>query len=372
MNASNPIALAAGGTGGHMFPAEALASELKRRDWPILLVTDARGARFAERFPADDRVMISAASPSIGGPVAKAAAAVSLAGGLFTALTEFRKRRVAGAVGFGGYPSFPSMKAASLLGVPYGVHEQNAILGRANRMVAAGAEFLAHGFSLLERTPDKARSHSIEIGNPVRDNVIDAAREPFSLPDKGDEVSVLIFGGSQGASLISRVVPAAIAMLPDDLRSRLKITQQARESEMTAVKEAYAAAGVRAEVAPFFSDLPARLAKSHLVIARAGASSVTELAMIGRPSVLVPLAIAMDDHQAANARSLADRGAAIVIAEQEFTPEKLRAQFYDLVSDPQLLGHMASQAKGAVRSDAAASLADLVEKMVRDRVRAAA
>lgn len=357
------IALAAGGTGGHLFPAEALAQELKRRGWRILLATDARGARYATAFPADERFMISAASPSIGGPVAKAAAAISLAGGLMTALGAFQKRRISAAVGFGGYPSFPAMKAAQLLGVPFGIHEQNGVLGRANRMVVGGAEFIAHGFPVLEKAPDKLRAKLVEVGNPVRDAVRAVADERYPALDDSSRIFVLVFGGSQGASLFSRIVPAAIAGLPQPLRLRLAVTQQVRDAEIAEVRKIYTAAGVAAELAPFFTDLPARIARSHLVVARAGASTVTELSTIGRPSVLAPLAIAMDDHQTGNARALSDAGAAIRICEADFTVEAVGARLHDLLTDPALLHHMADAAKGRVRSNAAAALADLVEKI---------
>jgi UDP-N-acetylglucosamine--N-acetylmuramyl-(pentapeptide) pyrophosphoryl-undecaprenol N-acetylglucosamine transferase len=366
------IALAAGGTGGHLFPAEALAQEMKRRGWRILLVTDARGARFSTNFPADERFMISAASPSIGGPAAKAAAAVSLAGGLLTALREFSKRRIAVAVGFGGYPSFPAMKAASLLGIPYGVHEQNGVLGRANRMVTAGAMFVAHGFSVLEKTPEKIRAACVEIGNPVRDAVRSVASTPFPPFDDTSRLSLLVFGGSQGASLFSKIVPAAIAGLPPALRARLLVTQQVRDAEIDEVAKAYRSAGVDAEVAPFFDDLPARIAKAHLVIARAGASTVTELSTIGRPSILVPLAIAMDDHQTGNARALSDAGGGVRMSETEFTTDALRMRLHDLMTDAPLLHHMAAAAKGRVKANAAVSLADLVEKTAAQKTRAAA
>jgi UDP-N-acetylglucosamine--N-acetylmuramyl-(pentapeptide) pyrophosphoryl-undecaprenol N-acetylglucosamine transferase len=364
-----PIALAAGGTGGHLFPAEALAQELKRRGRKVLLVTDIRGERYAAGFPADDRFIISAASPSIGGPIAKAAAAMSLASGLLTTLGEFRRRRVAAAVGFGGYPSFPAMKAASLLGVPYGVHEQNGVLGRANRMAISGAAFLAHGFPVLERTPPKFRGQLVEVGNPVRDAVAEAAR-PYAIAV--GEINLLIFGGSQGASIFSRVAPAAIAALPVDLKARLRVTQQAREQEIDEVRRAYQAAGVEAELAPFFRDLPARIAGAHLVIARAGASTVTELSAIGRPAILVPLAIAMDDHQTGNARTLADAGAALIIAEKDFAAETLSARLEEILADPARMADMAERAKGRVKSGAAAALADIVESLIAGRNKAAA
>ena len=363
------IALAAGGTGGHLFPAEALAQELKRRGWRILLATDARGARYATAFPADERFLISAASPSIGGPVAKGAAAIALAGGLFTALREFGKRRLSAAVGFGGYPSFPAMKAAQLLGVPFGIHEQNGVLGRANRMVVGGAEFIAHGFPILEKAPDKLRAKLVEVGNPVRDAVRAVADERYPALDDSSRISVLVFGGSQGASLFSRIVPAAIAGLPQPLRQRLTVTQQVRDAEIAEVRKIYDAAGVGVELAPFFTDLPARIARSHLVIARAGASTVTELSTIGRPSVLAPLAIAMDDHQTGNARALSDAGAAIRIGEADFKIEAVGARLHDILTDPALLHHMADAAKGRVKTNAAAALADLVEKIAAGKDR---
>ncbi len=366
----NPlIALAAGGTGGHMFPAEALAQELKRRGRRVLLVTDARGARYAEHFPADEQFQISAATPSIGGPIAKGLAAVSIAQGLFTALREFRKRKPAAAVGFGGYPSLPAMKAAALSGIPYGVHEQNGVLGRTNRMLVRGAAFAAHAFPVLEKCPDGV--NTIEVGNPVRDAV--AALEGAVFPEitDGGDINLLIFGGSQGASIFSTAPVKAIAGLPEEMRARLSIVHQARENEMEAVKAGYAEAGVSAEVAPFFSDLPARIAAAHLIVSRAGASTVTELSAIGRGAILVPLAIAMDDHQTGNARVLArdvsGASAAILLPESQFNEESLRTALETLLANPARLQSMAEAAKGRVKSGAAGALADLVEDLCESR-----
>lgn len=372
MNGARLIALAAGGTGGHMFPAEALAQELKRRGFRVLLVTDARGDRYTANFPADEKFLISAASPSVGGPIAKAAAAISLASGLMKVLAEFRRMKPAAVIGFGGYPSFPAMRAAAMLGVPHGIHEQNGVLGRANRMSIGAAAFLAHGFPVLDKRPDRLRANVVEVGNPVRDAVAAAASIPFAPPREGDALSLLVFGGSQGAALFSAVVPAAVAALPNALRARLKIVQQARETEADAVASAYRNAKVEAELAPFFKDLPARIAASHLVIARAGASTVTELSAIGRPSILVPLAIAMDDHQTGNARALSDAGAAIRIAEKDFTAETLARALEDVMTEPGRLQAMAAAAKGRVKHGAATALADLVDKIAGANRRAAA
>lgn len=363
------IAIAAGGTGGHMFPAEAVAQELKRRGRRVLLVTDARGARYAANFPADDRFEIPAASPSVGGPAAKAMAAFALARGFFGTRREFKKRGVVAAIGFGGYPSFPSMKAAEMLGLPYGVHEQNGVLGRTNRLLAGKAAFTAHAFSALSRAPGGARL--IEVGNPVRD-AVDAAATRFQAPAPDAPVRLLIFGGSQGASIFSSAPVKAVPSLPGELRKRLIVTQQAREEDLAAVQAAYAGAGVAAEVASFFKDLPSRMASSHLVIARAGASTVTELSVIGRPSVLVPLKIAMDDHQTGNAKVLADSGAAILIPEQEFNAETLAPVLASLLSEPGRLEKMAAAASGRVKTGAAAALADLVEALADRKEKRAA
>ncbi len=363
MSVAGPIALAAGGTGGHLFPAEALAQELKRRGHSVLLVTDARGARYAQNFPADERFEISAATPSIGGPVAKAAAAVSIASGLFTSLREFRKRKPAAAVGFGGYPSLPAMKAAAMMKIPYGVHEQNGVLGRANRMLVKGAAFTAHAFPVLEKLPSGVST--TEVGNPVRDAVNAVSNAPY--PSLGGDIHLLIFGGSQGASIFSDAPVKAIAGLAPDLRKRLVVTHQAREGDMEAVKAGYAGAGVRAEVAPFFTDLPQRMAAAHLVISRAGASTVTELSAIGRPSILVPLAIAMDDHQTGNARALKDKNAAVILPEKEFNQYELAAPLEALLSNPERLKSMAANAHGAVKSGAASRLADLVENIAAQK-----
>jgi UDP-N-acetylglucosamine--N-acetylmuramyl-(pentapeptide) pyrophosphoryl-undecaprenol N-acetylglucosamine transferase len=342
-----------------MFPAESLAHELKRRGWRILLATDARGGRYAGAFPADERFEIDAASPNVGGPVAKTLAALALFGALVKSLVEFRRLRPNAVVGFGGYPSLPALLAARLLRIPCGVHEQNAVLGRANRAVAASSAFTAHGFSFLTRAPAKARLH--EVGNPVREAVLRLRHARFEPPAPDGPIRLLVFGGSQGASIFSSVATQAIAELPETLRRRLRLTQQAREAEVEIVRARYAEAGVKAEVAPFFADLPQRMASAHLVMSRAGASTVAELATIGRPAILVPLAIAMDDHQTGNARALSDRGGAIVLPEKEFTQETLRAALGDLLADPDRLVHMAEAARGAVKEGAEKALADLVE-----------
>lgn len=364
--ATGPVLLAAGGTGGHMYPAEALAQELTRRGHAVLLATDARGARYADDFPADDRFLLTAATPSIGGPVAKAAAAFSIARGILTARSEVRKRQPVAAIGFGGYPSLPAMKAAAMARVPYGVHEQNGVLGRANRMLVGGAAFVAHAFPILEKCP--AGANLVEVGNPVRDAV--AALAPSQFPSADDALRLLVFGGSQGASLFARPPVEAVARLPEAVRAKLSVVHQAREGDIAAVQAGYARAGVAAEVAPFFKDLPQRMAAAHLVIARAGASTVTELSAIGRPSILAPLAIAMDDHQTGNARVLSEAGAALLLPESRFTADALETALTTLFANPDRLAAMAEKARGRVRAGAAAALADLVERMVKTQIAA--
>ncbi len=362
------IALAAGGTGGHMFPAEALAQELKRRSYRVLLVTDKRGARYTQSFPADEQFLISAATPSVGGPVAKGAAAISIVLGLMTSLREFKKRKPLVAVGFGGYPSLPAMKAAAMMGIPYGVHEQNSVLGRTNRMLVRKAAFAAHAFPVLEKLPDGVPT--IEVGNPVRDAVMAVGDTPFMVVQEGGEINILIFGGSQGASLFSFAPIKALASFPAPIRERLRVTHQVRDQDLAVARAAYAEAGIKAEVAPFFTDLPDRMAASHLVISRAGASTVTELSAIGRPSILSPLAIAMDDHQTANAHVLSKANAAIVLPEMSFSEGSLTAALKPLLSNPSRLQSMAAAAKGVVKPGAAEKLADLVAELCREKAAA--
>ena len=354
------IALAAGGTGGHMFSAQALAEEARARGWRVVLLTDARGMRYAEGFPADEIVELKAANPTVRGAAAKLGMAWAMAGGTRTAARALRAERPFVTVGFGGYPSAPAMFAAKAARLRHGVHEQNAILGRVNRRVSPSADFVAHGFARLDRL-GRVRGEVAQTGNPVRRAVRDAARP---MPPLGERAHVLIFGGSQGASLFSRVFPAALARLPGEVRARLRVTQQVRDEERGAVADAYRVAGIEADLAPFFADLPARMADSHLVIARSGASSVTELSVIGRPSLLVPLGIAMDDHQTANAEVLTAAGAARLIAEPALTEESAAEALAALLVGDCPLPAMAEAARGLVPGDAATRLADLCQGLL--------
>ncbi|MGV6819483.1 MAG: undecaprenyldiphospho-muramoylpentapeptide beta-N-acetylglucosaminyltransferase [Parvularcula sp.] len=360
---SNSIALAAGGTGGHMFPAEALAQEVKRRGSKVLLLTDERGMRYAEHFPADEIVTLKAANPNVRGVGAKLAMAWAMAQGVVHARSAIKAFSPGIVVGFGGYPSAPGLFAARLMGLPYAVHEQNAVLGRVNRRAAPGARFVAHGFERLDRLP-AINGDQIHLGNPVRDEVRAAAATPYVPPALDEPLRLLIFGGSQGAALFARVFPQALARLPADLKKRLSVTHQVSEQLQDEVSAIYADAGIQHEIAPFFSDLPKRMAEAHFVIARSGASTVSELATIGRPSLLVPLGIAMDDHQRANAEVLVDAGGATMVQESALTEESAAATLLPWLSDPQALAATAANARGRVPSGAASALADKIESLL--------
>ena len=354
------LALAAGGTGGHMFPAQSVAEEAKARGWRVVLLTDARGLRYVGGFPADEVVDLPAANPTARGFGSKIGVARALADGTRLAGRVLKAERPFASVGVGGYPSAPAMFAARAARLPFGVHEQNAVLGRVNRRVAAGARFVAHGFERLDRLP-KTRAEIVHTGNPVRRAVLDA-RAPY--PGTDGPLRLLVFGGSQGASLFGRTVPGAVASLPDDLRARLSVVHQVGDEDRDAVASTYREARVVAELAPFFADLPQRLAAAHLVIARAGASSVTELSVLGRPAVLVPLGIAMDDHQTANAEVLASAGAAEVVAERDMTTERVAQVLAPLLADPRRLARMAEAARDRVPDGAAARVAELCEGLL--------
>lgn len=268
----------------------------------------------------------------------------------------------AAVVGFGGYPSVPPLAAAQLRGVPTIVHEQNGVMGRANRLLAPRATVIATGFPRLDKASDKIRAKAVHVGNPVRPAVIAAADVPYDAPARDGAFRILVFGGSQGARVMAEVVPHAVAKLDPALRSRIEVVQQARGEDLAAVTDLYASAGVTAECAPFFNDLPQRMARAHLVIGRSGASSVAELAIIGRPSILVPLPHSLDQDQLTNANALAEIGGAEVVIQERFTPDNLAERLTTLVSAPEGLAAQAEAARKLAAPDAAARLADLVLK----------
>jgi UDP-N-acetylglucosamine--N-acetylmuramyl-(pentapeptide) pyrophosphoryl-undecaprenol N-acetylglucosamine transferase len=357
---SGPVVLAAGGTGGHLFPAEALATALAERGIVVHLATDERATRYGKDFPAAAVHEIASATPSGRSPGARARAALVLGKGTLAAWSLFGRLRPCVVVGFGGYPTVPPVLAAALRGIPTLIHEQNGVIGRANRLLAPRARVIATGFATVRGLDAAWAGKQVHTGNPVRPPVLAAAAVPFDPPDATGTLRLVVFGGSQGARVMSDVVPVALEILPAAARARIALVQQCREEDLERVGEIYGRLGIEAELAPFFTDMPARLAAAHLVVARSGASTVTELAVIGRPSILVPYGSSLDGDQAANAAALAASGAATVIAEREFTPERLAGELSRRLAEPERLTAAARAARGAAYPDAALRLADVV------------
>jgi len=354
------VLVAAGGTGGHLFPAEALAAALAKRNIAVALATDARAARHAGAFAAAGVHVIPSATIRGRNPISLAKTGTLLGYGMLKAWLKLPQIRPVVVVGFGGYPSIPPLLAAVARGIPTVIHEQNAVMGRANRMLAPRVRAIATGFpGILNHEPVLA-AKATHTGNPVRPAVLAAATTPYPALDTTGPLQLLVFGGSQGAKVMSDIVPAAIERLEPRLQMRLKVVQQAREEDMAKVREIYARLQVAAEVEPFFKDLPARMAASHLVVARSGASTVAELTAIGRPGILVPLPHALDQDQYHNAGVLMDAGGAIRLPQAEFTPDRLAVEIAALAAEPPRLAAMAAAAKRAGAIDASDRLADLV------------
>jgi UDP-N-acetylglucosamine--N-acetylmuramyl-(pentapeptide) pyrophosphoryl-undecaprenol N-acetylglucosamine transferase len=367
-NHTRPIVIAAGGTGGHFFPAEALAAELTARGHRIVLFCDSRAASVSSSVFADHPHFIIHGAGIAGRGARRAAAAVlSLARGVVQARAILSRLDAAAVVGFGGYPSVAPVLAARSLRrrIPILLHEQNAVLGRANRFLARRANALALSFAATERVPPGAIS--VVTGNPVRPGIAALAAAPYVPPS--DTIRLLVLGGSLGARVFSDIVPPAIAALPTALRTRLAIAQQCRAEDLDRVRAAYARAGIDAELASFFPDVAERLAAAHLVVARAGASTVAELAAVGRPAILVPLPGAIDDHQSANARALVAARGASAIAQRDLTPVLLTDRLATLLDAPDMLAHAVRAAATIGRADAAARLADLVEAHIHQEAR---
>jgi UDP-N-acetylglucosamine--N-acetylmuramyl-(pentapeptide) pyrophosphoryl-undecaprenol N-acetylglucosamine transferase len=359
------VVLAAGGTGGHLFPAEALAGAVKRRDVRVVLATDERVGSLAENFPADEVVEVASGTPSGRSLPHQAMAGAKLGLGVIQAALTLRRLKPAALVAFGGYPTVPPVIAASLLRIPVVIHEQNGVMGRANRFLAPRAAAIATGFPIVKGMPSGIRAQVVHTGNPVRPAVIAAAETPYPAALRGGKLRLLVFGGSQGARVMSDVVPAAVDRLPKDVLPRLAVTQQTREEDLLRVRTVYSRSIGTPDVQPFFKDLPQRMADAHLVISRSGASTVAELAVIGRPSILVPLPGSLDQDQAANAASLAEIGAATLIPQDQFTPERLVSEILARFEDPEGLTKAAEAAKSAGVPDAAERLAACVLHLAR-------
>lgn len=351
------IVLCAGGTGGHLFPAEALAHELTSRGWTIHLATDERAKKYAGKFPAVATHVIEAASPSGKNPLKLLKVGLELYKGIRTSRLLFNKLEPKAVIGFGGYPTVPPLVSAAPR-YPTMIHEQNAVPGRANKMLAGRVTAIAGGF--LKAEGDDA-DKIIETGNPVRPPVLEAAKIAYKKPTKTGPIKLVVFGGSQGANFFSEAIPEALALLPDAMRARIKITQQARPEDEADARAHYDEIGVEADVSPFFSDLPKRIGEAHLVMARSGASTVSEIAAIGRPAIFVPYPHALDHDQAANAEALATTGGCLVRRQDELTPQVIADEFARLFGAPDELTQMAKAAKLAGKPNAASLLADLTE-----------
>ncbi|WP_419815442.1 undecaprenyldiphospho-muramoylpentapeptide beta-N-acetylglucosaminyltransferase [Glacieibacterium sp.] len=351
--------VAAGGTGGHMVPAHVLAMELGARGHKVALMSDARGLRFPGLFHGVEKRVVDSAS--IGGlnPLNWLSGLMAVARGRGDAREFMREYNVAAVIGFGGYPAVPALLAAASLGRPAILHEQNAVFGRSNRLLAGRVARIATSFAVTRRLPDKYAGKTVVIGNPVRDEVRALGQQPYAAPAAGEPLHILVTGGSQGASILSRVVPAGLALLPAEVRARLRVVHQGRPEDLENARVAYHAAGIAAEMATYLADLPERIAAAHLVVARAGASTMAELAVIGRPAILVPFAAAMDDHQTANAAEFVNAGGGPVLTETQFTPFALSQAIVSLTSSPATLENAARAAKSVGRPDAGARLADL-------------
>jgi UDP-N-acetylglucosamine--N-acetylmuramyl-(pentapeptide) pyrophosphoryl-undecaprenol N-acetylglucosamine transferase len=359
---SKTVLLTAGGTGGHLFPAQALAGELLRRGWTVELATDERAGKYGTEFPARKVHIISSATIRGRNPFAVARTGLQLLSGTLQARKVIKDLKPDVVAGFGGYPTFPPMYAARLTGTPSILHEANAVMGRANKLLAKGVSAIATSVP-IEGLPAELAGKLVETGNPVRDAVLDASELAYSAPAPDSVLKLLVFGGSQGARFFSDLVPPALEHLPEKLRKRLRVVQQCRPEDMERVQKAYQDLGVEAECAPFFMDLPQRIAQAHLVICRSGASSVSELSVLGRPSILVPLPGAIDQDQAANAKVLEKAGGAWPIRQADLQPARLAQELIRFMNTPEMLEEAARAALTVAKPDAVKRLADLVESV---------
>jgi UDP-N-acetylglucosamine--N-acetylmuramyl-(pentapeptide) pyrophosphoryl-undecaprenol N-acetylglucosamine transferase len=354
--------LAAGGTGGHMVPAHALAAELRSRGHGVLLITDDRGARFPGLFEGVP-VHILPAGRVGGGPISWLKAARSIMKGRAEAKRIYREHRPDAVVGFGGYPAFPSLLAASAMKIPTVLHEQNAVLGRVNRLLAGEAEAIGTAYDRVERLKPRYQLRAVLVGNPVRNEITKLGELPFPPFDEIAPLKILVTGGSQGATVLGEVVPEGLGLLQPSLRRRLQVVQQCRPDDIERIRKRYAELGIPAELLTYIEDMPEKLADAHLVIGRAGASTIAELTAAGRPAILIPFAAATDDHQTANAREMTKAGGARTIQQSGFTAIVLARQIEAMAADPIALNNAAARALSVGRPHAARDLADLVERI---------
>lgn len=365
MTAERLIVLAAGGTGGHVFPAEALARELIGRGYRLALLTDRRGDAYGGALGEIETHQVRAGGIAGKGPLAKIRSIAELGLGTLQARGLLKQMQPSAVVGFGGYASIPTMMAASLAGIPTVLHEQNAILGRANRLLADRAKAIAVSFPESRGIPQRSQGKVTHTGMPVRSRVLAVRDTPYPSFTDGRPFNILVLGGSQGARILSEVIPQAVAKLTDQIKSRLHITQQCRPEDLEEVRGTYKRLGIDAELDSFFDDVPDRLTTAHLVIARAGASTVAELLAVGRPALLVPYRYAIDDHQSLNAHAVDEIGAGWLIPETDFTEDSLASRLQSMFGMPMVLEKAAAAARQAGRPDATERLASLVEETLR-------
>ncbi|MEL7258059.1 MAG: undecaprenyldiphospho-muramoylpentapeptide beta-N-acetylglucosaminyltransferase [Pseudomonadota bacterium] len=358
------LVIAAGGTGGHMFPAQSLAEVMLRRGWRVRLSTDARGARYTGGFPHSIEIeQVSSATFARGGFINKLLAPLNIAGGVIGATLRMARMKPDVVVGFGGYPTIPALSAATILRLPRMIHEANGVPGRVNRLFARRVNKVACGV-WPTTLPDGAEA--VHVGNPVRLAVLERAGAGY-IPPGDYPMSILVIGGSQGARILSDVIPPAIAALPSEVVRNIRVSHQARDEDQARVAQFYADHGINADVEPFFRDLPNRMSEAQLVISRAGASSVADISVIGRPSILIPYAAAADDHQTANAKGLSGAGAAIVIPESRLDIETVSEQIATVLNSPEGALQMSQAALSVAMPNAPQHLADMVEELARSK-----
>lgn len=360
----NPVVLAAGGSGGHVFPAEALAGELVKRGHRLALITDRRGGVFGDALSGIETHHIRAGGVAGKSVVRLMQSAGALALGFVQARGILKRLQPKAVIGFGGYASVPTMLAASMMGFSTAIHEQNAVLGRANRLLAGRVGRIATSFDEVRAMPENAKAKVVRTGMPVRQAISERRGTPYPALMPADALNILVLGGSQGARILSDVVPEALVSRDKGTRLRLRVVQQCRPEDLDRVGEIYGTGGVEAELSSFFDDVPARLADAHLVISRSGASSVAEITALGRPAILVPYVHAVDDHQSANAYAVGNAGAGWLMPEGAFTPDVLGQRIDDFLRHPETLEKVARCANAAGTVDAAMGLADMVEDLL--------
>tara|TARA_B110000879_G_scaffold208886_1_gene295376 strand:+ start:1619 stop:2770 length:1152 start_codon:yes stop_codon:yes gene_type:complete len=358
------VVLAAGGTGGHVYPAESLAAEMLNRNYRLVLITDCRGDAYGGVLGDLDTYRVRSSGVAGKNIIAKIKSVPEIAVGVWQAHKILSQLQPNVVIGFGGYASIPTMVAASFGSYKTAIHEQNAIFGRANRLLAPRVDRVASCFSELEQVPNSVLNKVVESGMPVRTTIIDQRETPYPELNDNSPIHLLVLGGSQGARVLSDVIPDAIINLPSYLKARIHITQQCRPEDLDRVSAQYLGAKINAELSSFFTDVPEQMARAHLIIGRSGASTVAEALVIGRPSIMVPYKYAIDDHQTKNAHAVDEAGAGWLMAEKSFTFESLSNRLENLLSISNTLIKAAARAKASGRPDATKRLADIIEELM--------